>query len=369
MAPNVATELSPNAMIKAGGPLVKRSDCLVFFLKGGKLHCKNYFTNIEIEASPVLVSILAKLHRWRSLRDIERLFPASSSAAMRSYLRRLVALTVVMVRGGSQSKREGGLSAWDAWGVEARFFHYASRNVHSVPVSIDEVSFNRALRRRKAPPPPVKSYPRRPRIHLPDPSHHLCDQLPEVLLTRRTHRSFGAGAVSLEQLSILLRLTWGFTSYIRWPGLGRLPVKTSPSGGARHSLEVYLWSLCVADLAPGVYHYRADRHQLELLRSGKAKGRVGMLCGYQEWVRNCSALFVMTSVLERVMWRYQNSRAYRVILLEAGHLCQTFCLVATWLGLAPFCTAALFDEKIERDLNLHADEPVLYAAGVGMPAV
>jgi hypothetical protein len=54
-------------------------------------------------------------------------------------------------------------------------------------------------------------------------------------------------------------------------------------------------------------------------------------------------------------------------LLEAGHFCQTFCLVATWLGLAPFCTAALYDEKIERDLDLSADEAVLYAAGVGVP--
>ena len=89
------------------------------------------------------------------------------------------------------------------------------------------------------------------------------------------------------------------------------------------------------------------------------------LCGHQEWVRHCSVLFVMTTVLARVTWRYRHSRAYRVILLEAGHFGQTFCLVATWLGLAPFCTAALDDEKIESDLGLNAGEAVLYAAGVG----
>ncbi len=60
----------------------------------------------------------------------------------------------------------------------------------------------------------------------------------------------------------------------------------------------------------------------------------------------------MTAVLARVTWRYRFSRAYRVILLEAGHFGQTFCLVATWLGLAPFCTAAFDDEKIEADLDL-----------------
>ena len=59
-------------------------------------------------------------------------------------------------------------------------------------------------------------------------------------------------------------------------------------------------------------------------------------------------------------------RAYRSVLTEAGHLCQTFCLVATWLGLAPFCTLALADSRIERDLGLDGrTESVLYAAGVG----
>jgi SagB-type dehydrogenase family enzyme len=353
--------------MKARSLWVKRSNCLVFFFQDGKLRCKNYLTGGEVEASPLLVPILAKLDRWRTFRGIERLFPEFASAFFRRYLWKLVALTAVVVRGSSQSKREAELSSWETWGVEARFFHYATKNIHSVPSTINEARFNHALKLRKPLPPAVKAYPDRPRVHLPDPSRRLRDQLPEVLLARRTHRSFGAGAVSLEQLSLLLRLTWGFTGHIRWPGLGRLPVKTSPSGGARHSLEVYLWCLRVAGLSPGIYHYRADTHELELLRPGKVGGRVGQLCGYQEWVGNCSALFVMTSVLARVMWRYENSRAYRVILLEAGHFCQTFCLVATWLGLAPFCTAALYDEKIERDLDLSADEAVLYAAGVGVP--
>jgi SagB-type dehydrogenase family enzyme len=351
--------------MKAPTPRMKRSNCLAFFLHEGEVRCTNYVTGREIQASSVLVTVLLKLDRWRTLRGIERLFPEFPPPAIRRYIRQLIKLTAVVVRGSSQSKRENELSAWETWGVEARFFHYATRNVHSEPITEDDVRFHRALMRRNPPPAPVKSYPGRPRIGLPDPSGHLRGQLPEVLLARRTHRSFVAGAVSLEQLSVLLRLTWGFTARLH-TGLGPLPVKTSPSGGARHSLEVYLWCSRVKGLPPGVYHYRADRHELELLRKGKVESRVEMLCGYQEWVRDCSALFIMTSVLARVMWRYKNARAYRVILLEAGHVCQTFCLVATWLGLAPFCTAALYDEKIESELHLLADEAVLYAAGVGV---
>lgn len=354
--------------MESRGLWVKRSNWLVFFFWDGKLHCKNYLTGTEFEASPILASVLAKLDRWLTFRGIERSLPQFPSTSLRRYVRKLVSLTAVVVRGSSQSKREAELSVWETWGVEARFFHYATKNVHTAPLTVDETRFNRALQRHKPPPPAVKTYPGRPRTCLPDSSSLFRGELPNLLLSRRTHRSFGPGALPLEKLSVLLRLTWGFTNYIRWPGLGRLPVKTSPSGGARHSLEVYLWCLRVAGLPQGIYHYRPDKHELELLLKGKVRDRVGLLCGYQSWVGNCSALFVMTSVLPRVMWRYANSRAYRVILLEAGHFCQTFCLVATWLGLAPFCTAALYDEKIENDLSLNAEEAVLYAAGVGMPA-
>ena len=353
--------------MKSPRTLIKRSNCLIFFFQDSKFHYKNYLTGREFEASPIVAEILARLDRWRSFSGIERLFPEYSPASVRHSLRLLISHTAVVVKGGSHSKREAELSVWQTWGVEARFFHFATKNIHTEPLTIDEVRFSRSLKRRQPPPPSTKRYPNHRRTDLPDPSIQLRGELPEVLLRRRTHRDFGKGAISLEQLSILLKLTWGFTSQIRWPGLGKLPVKTSPSGGARHSLEVYLWCSRVEGLERGVYHYRAEKHHLELLKPGKVAARMPQLCGHQDWVQDCSVLFVMTTVLERVMWRYRFSRAYRVILLEAGHFCQTFCLVATWLGLAPFCTAALNDAMIEGDLGLDAGEAVLYAAGVGLP--
>jgi SagB-type dehydrogenase family enzyme len=312
-----------------------------------------------------MLPVLAKLNRWSTLKAIQQILPYYSSRAIRYCLDRLIADTAVVVRGSSQATREAEQSAWQAWGAEARFFHFATKNVHRWPTQIDEIHFNRSLKRAGPPPPSIKRYRGHPRIELPDPKPALGDQFAQVLLNRRTHRRFGDGNISLEQLSVVLRLTWGFTGYIRWPGLGRLPVKTSPSGGARHSLEVYLWCSRVEGLGRGIYHYRPDRHHLELLNAGPVANRMAVLCGYQPWVRRCSVLFVMTSMIARVVWRYRFSRAYRVILLEAGHFCQTFCLAATWLGLASFCTAALYDEKIEKDLGLKQDEAVIYAAGLG----
>ena len=75
-----------------------------------------------------------------------------------------------------------------------------------------------------------------------------------------------------------------------------------------------------------------------------------------------------SAIFARITWRYPYSRAYRAALVEAGHLCQTFCLTATWLGLAPYCIMGLADSLIERDLGIDGiSESVLYAAGVGRP--
>jgi hypothetical protein len=76
----------------------------------------------------------------------------------------------------------------------------------------------------------------------------------------------------------------------------------------------------------------------------------------------------MTAVLRRPQWKYNSSHVYRAVLIEAGHLCQTFCFVATWLGLAPFCSMALANSRIESDIGIDGvSESVLYAAGAGTP--
>ena len=162
-----------------------------------------------------------------------------------------------------------------------------------------------------------------------------------VLTDRRTHREFSDQAVALESVFQLLSLVWGITGYLESPLFGRLPHKTSPSGGARHPGEVYLMALRVEGLKRGLYHYHPTRHELEMIRDHATARKASQYCADAPHASKAAALFLMTAVFPRNMWKYRHPRAYRIVLLDAGHLCQTFCLVATWLGLAPFCTAAL----------------------------
>jgi SagB-type dehydrogenase family enzyme len=348
-------------------PVIKRSECLVFFFREGKLHCKNYLTGIEVATAPILVSILQVLGKWCESAEVERILAGYSPASIRRTLADLRRHTLLLFKGSAQAKQEARLVPWKIWGEEARFFHFATKRAFRLGRVVDERRFTRALLKRHPQPAQLKRYPGSHQLALPQPSLELRNsEFPRVLLARRTHRHFAPGTISLEEVSVILHLTWGITGYLRWPGLGRLLLKTSPSGGARHPLEAYFFALRVAGLKRGLYHYRAERHCLEMLHRGASEDRVVELCAGQDWIRECSALFVMTAVLPRVMWRYKFSRSYRVVLLEAGHFCQTFCLVATWLGLAPFCTAALVDNEVEKDLGLDgASETVLYAAGVG----
>jgi SagB-type dehydrogenase family enzyme len=120
-------------------------------------------------------------------------------------------------------------------------------------------------------------------------------------------------------------------------------------------------------LRPGLYHYDGAAHRLALLRRGANSRQFVRYLAGQWWFGGASFMVFMTAVFTRTRWKYDYARAYRAVLMEAGHLCQTFCLTATWLGLAPFCTIAFKDSSIERMLGVDGiSESVLYAAGAGM---
>jgi SagB-type dehydrogenase family enzyme len=189
-----------------------------------------------------------------------------------------------------------------------------------------------------------------------------------ALRDRRTHRRFAVGTIDVRALGTLLGVTFGVQAWAQTEE-GPLALKTSPSGGARHSLEAYIWARHVEGLPAGLYHYRPADHALTRLEQAPAPGSVTRWLPQQAGYEGAGVVVVLTSVLARVAWRYRNARAYRVVLIEAGHLAQTFCLTATALGLAPFCTGALADSAIEGDLGLDGlDQPVIYSVGVGRVA-
>jgi SagB-type dehydrogenase family enzyme len=192
--------------------------------------------------------------------------------------------------------------------------------------------------------------------------------LEAALRGRRTVRQFGPVKVGFADLCAIVRGTWGRTGWLAGGPLGRSITKTSPSAGARHPIESYLLAWRVAELRPGLYHYDVRGDRLERLAAGDFRNVAVRMGGGQEWIAAAGFLCVMTAAADRVFWKYRSADAYRLFLLDAGHLAQTFVLLATARGLGSFTTAALDEGLIERTLGIDGvTEFPIYLCGAGSP--
>jgi len=262
----------------------------------------------------------------------------------------------------STTRERSGDDKWSIWNhwIAARLFHVVTKDPQ-----FDAPSAKKPL------PPVAPPFPRPPltkrvRGRLLKLANPVKDsEFTSVLLRRRTWRAFARKPVPFGELSTLLNLTTGVQAWATTITEGRVALKTSPSGGSRHPIEAYIAAINCRGVPSGLYHYSADRHGLVRIASIK-RTEIRALLPQQPWYASAGAVVFFTVFVPRTMWRYPYARAYRALLIEAGHVCQTFCLTATWLGLAPFCTMALADSAIERKLEIDGiHEIVLYAAGVG----
>jgi SagB-type dehydrogenase family enzyme len=351
-------------MPKAKHVRFRRSPFLVSYWNAETLIFENYATGQGATAAPLAAEILNFFSRWQRAEAIFPHLPQYSPSSLRSAIKGLVRHSLLQRSDRPERPLERAMAAWKQWNPAAGFFHFTGRDL---PFEADLMRIGRymeGLIREKAMPVPVKRYPRAAQLRLPPPAEN--GDFPRVLTSRRTWRRFAEGNLALADLGTLLGLTWGVREWVAVPPLGRFAVKTSPSGGALHPIEAYVVARDVEGVSPGIYHYDASRHRLERLGRGVTRDQMSGYVMGQRWFSEAAAFVLMTAVFTRTQWKYRYPRAYRVVLAEAGHLCQTFCLTATWLGLAPFCTMAIADSKIDRDLGIDGvTEGVLYVAGVG----
>jgi SagB-type dehydrogenase family enzyme len=320
---------------------------------------RNYARGSSVRLGLPELSVLEHCPTWTAIGEIKS-HCDGADRAIDDAIQRLLDAGILESTEQPQDPRDRTLDQWGGWNPTAAAFHLETRDV---PFATME-----ARRRASTAWLPVSTPPprREETAELLLPAYPRQGELPDVLLRRRTWRRFGAGPLTLRQLSTLLGLTWGTQ---RWVEAGRgfeFPIKTSPSGGSCHSLDVHIVAMRVRGLAPGIYRYLSDAHGLVRVRDGWPADEISERVGHQTWVADAGAMFLVSSRFEHVQWKYQSPRAYRVVLLETGHFGQTFCLTATWMGLAPFCTAAFADSILDRDLGFDGiSESVLYVLGAG----
>jgi putative peptide maturation dehydrogenase len=267
------------------------------------------------------------------------------------------------------------------WHAPAALAHMASRweGVDGPQgMAEDDVDTNEGLLRRHGPPPPAlppstgpaaeAALPRVPR-----------DDFDALLDARVTCRNFDPGAwLPLATFSQLMARVFGARG-VGHPAPGFDVFKrTSPSGGALHPTDCWLVVQRVEGVAPGLYRYRMDTHALEPVvprirppRPGDARTqplgdvapcawRADELQAFariavagQDFLAASPVLCILAPRFHRNFWKYRNhAKAYRVAVLDAGHLSQTLQLCATQAGLGPFVTGAINEVDIERAFGM-----------------
>ncbi len=332
---------------------------------GPVLVFENFLKHDSLAGHSAVVQILDFLEEGRSFRELTSQFPELEPQRLRSSLRLLLEHSLVECCERVETPTEGQWEGWEMWHPSASYFHFSTKDVKFLPGRQGDFEYLRKLAQRKPLPARFKSYPHSRKVQLRKPEKS--SEFSRILLSRRTWREFSAAPVPLRKFEELLWLSFGVQAWTKIPGVGRTALKTSPSGGAMHPLEAYVMVRNVEGIAGGTYHYNSGKHRLELLKREMKKKRFTGYFSGQTWFAHPAFVIFLTSVFGRTQWKYEHPRAYRVVLAEAGHVCQTFCLTATWLGLAPFCTMALADTKIERALGVDGiTESVVYAMGAGV---
>lgn len=355
----------------------RRSRTLILFWDEGDLTVENYLepkpSDVEIDNAVAVdataVALLDAFDDWNDADSVAATLPGHDPVSVAEAVEALADAGLLLTGDGAE-REERFVAAWANWGEEARYFHFATKNA----VFTDDSEAQRRADARwvveqGGPAPPIfKSYPDAPRMYLTRDILPLDEGFGSVLTRRRTHRHFTGGPVDLRRFSTLLHLCFAPMKLYDGGDLGTLMLRTSPCGGARHEVEPYVAVFDVTGVPPGLYHYNVESHALELLDPGFDRDALAGLTFEHTMSLPSAFVCFLTGVFIRTMWKYHHSRAYRVTLLNTGHLGQTFALTCTALGLGPWQTAAFRDDRVERALGIDGfTESALYMLGAGVP--
>ncbi len=334
------------------------------YYEGESLVFENFLLRKKTKSHPLLTDLLGETEHFKPISDIKERFSGKTVEGWDETLEALVDQGILVCEGSNQDLRETQLDSWK-WDLPARYYHFATKDVEFSTDYKGEWSYFTKLAATDPPPPHYKDYDSE-FLALPLPEPLPGKLLEEVLRNRRTQRWFIPHVISKQIFSQLMFYTWGKLASVDEGLISTRILRTSPSGGCRHPIEVYPIINQVEGIPSGIYHYSVRRHGLELVKEGNFIDHVPKLAADQPWVRGASVFFIMSAIFPRSMWRYRFARAYRVIQLDAGHLGQTFQLVSTCLGLDSFITAALRDSLVESALQIDGImESVIYAGAVG----
>jgi len=217
----------------------------------------------------------------------------------------------------------------------------------------------------KPPPAEKPCNPEDKRINLIKPGDWKLVQEVSVetaIAQRKSRRSYTEDVIRLEELSFLLWATQG----IREKRSAERNYRTVPSAGCRHALETYIAAFRVEVIPRAIYRYLPLSHQLvEVVKHENLEGLLIKAALDQSFAGKSAVTFIWTTIPARMEWRYGRA-SYKVIALDAGHVCQNLYLACEAIGAGTCAIAAYDQEFADSILGIDGvEEFTIYMAPVG----
>jgi len=185
--------------------------------------------------------------------------------------------------------------------------------------------------------------------------------LRQAILERRSVRSYSQDPLTLDELAYACFMTQGIKEL-----RAKNTFRTVPSAGARHAFETLLLVNNIIGLKKGLYRYIASKHKLLLISEDETLQEKILAASYgQKMVVSSAVTFIWYANTYRMTYRYQ-TRGYRYLFLDAGHVMQNLYLVAAQMNAGTCAIAAYDDDLMNQVLSLDGEERfVIYIAPLG----
>lgn len=336
----------------------------VFYFDQNTFVLDDYLNHVKKGINEEFIPFLVFLKKWRTKNEIENFI--IDKELPDQIFESLLYEDLISIDNEYIDKK------FESWGKSTEFFYFATRQHanNSFENIID--STNKLAITNETKPDIYLSYKEKEIIKLPLPTLETKiknQTLIDNLLKRETIRSFkNEVPVSKDDFSNIIYLTHGeVASTIDYDG-SKIMFKTSPSGGARNSIETFIVINNVEGIKQGLYHYNVENHALELLKSGDFRKKTITLFGNQEFIGDTAFLSIYASKLDRIYWKYRTFKGLKVLYGDVGHISQSFYLLANHFNYGAFFTGAMREELVEKFLDLNKyDFMILGCNGLGVP--
>ena len=346
---------------------VRRARTLVVTFVNSTAVLRNFMAAQAAPVDGLALDLLLRAGEWQDPASWPAAYPAVSPQLLQAYVQKLTAFGFLVAEGTPAAAIDLEYERFWAWDAVAGFYHFGVRNAAwlSVPQAAEW------LQQLAVSTPPIPLWTTNDgllsvhRLPPPDPGNPLLS----VMKRRRSVRSYREKPADLEALSDCLWAGLGITGFLNTGVIGPdpwVPLKMTPSGGGRNPYEAFVIVRDVTGLDSGLYHYSAIDHTLGLVAASPAATPSQVFAG-QGWTDKAAFGVLLVANFARTMWKYPHPNAYRVVLVEAGHIGQNIALAAAAHGLSATPTGAVDDAAAQALLGLDwVRQSLVYAMFVGL---